>query len=290
MNHNTQSQSRWGWWLAPGLVTLLVAACSPAAVEPSSQNQVSAKPTETTAVATEVNTPIADATPAPPVERSQTTAPVAAAPNIATYTPQQAMAGFSSDGQYFMILESWRDTGAGIPHAAMQTVQLSSNTCVAQGCARTRLSESQSNQTTDFAENSLLQQTQDLRQSLQLTSPTPGQVLPIQQRSRTANGTETVRVQLANQQPLTLTLRQQQGVRRDGDAEIEQAAMQLEVMVNGQRRSLGSLRNLQDWQVAYTIREVRQSPDGKTIAVLITAAERAFEGTLGLTRVQGFSL
>lgn len=211
---------------------------------------------------------------------------------IATFQTQQRSSGFSADSQHFMHLESWRDTGAGIPHAAMQVVNLATNTCVANGCVKTQFNESQASQSLAIAESSLLQQTQSLRQSLQLTSPTPGNPLPEVARSQQQDGTETVTVRMIDNQPLRLTLKQRQTVTPmpEGGGEKEQAAMQLEVNYGGKTRSLGSLDKMQDWTLKFSIREIRQSADGKTIAVLLTAAERTFEGTLGKTMIQGFVL
>lgn len=201
------------------------------------------------------------------------------------------MAGFSGDGKHYMHLESWRDTGAGIPHAAMQIVNLPANACVANGCVRTRFNESQANLSTEAAENSLLEQTQALRQELKLATPVAGISLPVTARSRNADGSETVTVNLANNQPLQLKLRQKQAIAKlDGGGEKEQASMQLEITYAGKTRTVGSMTQMRDWTQKFSIQSVEQSPDGKHIAVLVTAAERAFEGTLGRTMVQGFDL
>ncbi|MDX2230399.1 MAG: DUF2259 domain-containing protein [Leptolyngbyaceae cyanobacterium bins.349] len=215
-----------------------------------------------------------------------------ATPTIATFQTQPSAVGFSADGRYFMHLESWRDKGAGIPHAAIQIVDVAASSCVTNGCLRTRFTESQANQSIAAAEKDLLQKTQSLRQDLQLSAPVAGKTLPVLTRSRSANGTEVVTVQLPNNQPLQLTLQQKQvaSVMAGGTAPKDQAAMQLNISYGNQARLLGSLVQMQDWTLEFSIREVQLAPDGKSVAVLLTAAERAFEGTLGRTIVQSFTL
>jgi len=207
-----------------------------------------------------------------------------------TYRATQRMAGFSADGNHYLYLESSRDTGAGIPTARLQLVDLAANTCVDQGCIKTHYGEADSGLSQETAEDGLLQKTWKLRQELQLTPPTAGSVLPIVARSRASDGTETATVRVNDSQTMQLRLRQKQirSTMQGGQADKDQAAMQLEVTDNGQRKMLDSLDNYRPWTLEYSIREVRQSPDGKAIAVLITATRPSFEGSLGTTLVQGF--
>jgi predicted secreted protein len=202
------------------------------------------------------------------------------------------MAGFSADGDYFIYLESSRDTGAGIPKSTMQVVALDSNTCVKNGCLKTRYGEPDSDLSLEAAEDSLLKQTWNIRQDLQLTPPAAGDSLPVLSRSRTADGTETMTVRLANHQPLQLRLQQKRIPATQTGQEFtkDRAAMQIEVNYDGQRRSLGSLDQFRDWVLDYSIRDVKLSPDGKHVVVLVTAMQPTFEGTLGTTVVQGFEL
>lgn len=270
-------------------VFMVLSACSQADVTSTSQPPADVMQSVSTA-----NNSTTQGKPAK--EESDTIAQISnaspIAPKIATFQTQQRSAGFSPDGQYFLNLESWRDQGAGIPHAALQIVNLSENTCVAAGCLRTQFTETQAGQSVESAENDLLQKTQPLRQDLQLTAPVPGELLPVISRSRATDGTETVTVQMQNKQPLSLTLKQKRilSTMAGGQAEKDQAAMQLEVRYAGKTQTLGSLDQMQDWMVDFSIREVRQSSTGDTIAILITGAERAFEGTLGRTIVQGVKL
>lgn len=258
---------------------LILSACSQAPTPPQSSGEgATAAPAATVAT--------------PSSEKAVQPEAVAQAPAIATFQTQARTAGFSADGKYFMHLESWRDSGAGIPNAAMQVVNLATNTCVSKGCVRTRFNESQANQSTAAAEQDLLSKTQPLRQDLNLTTPLAGIPLPVVSRSRAANGSETVTVRLPNNQPLQLTLQQRRiaSALAGGTAEKDQAAMQIEVKYEGKTRSLGSLDTMHDWVQEFVIREVQQSPDGNAIAILVTAAERSFEGTLGKTLVQGLML
>lgn len=200
-----------------------------------------------------------------------------------TFQATPRMAGFSPDGNYFIYLESSRDTGAGVPQAALQLVNITSNRCVENGCVATRYSEKEAGIQTADAETALLQQTWKIRQDLNLTPPVAGTDLPILSRSRTADGSETVTVQPTNaSQPLHLHLRQ--------TSAQDKAAMQLEVNYNGQQRSLDSLDHFRPNVLSYTIRQVTLSPNGKRVAVLITTTKPTFEGTLGTTLVQSFAL
>jgi predicted secreted protein len=199
------------------------------------------------------------------------------------------MAGFSADGSHFMYLESSRDTGAGIPKSTLQVVNIAANHCVQDGCKQTQYGEADAGLEMAVAENSLLQLTWNLRQALQLTPPAPGTKLAIVSRSHTLDGTETVTARLNNSnQVLKLRLRQQQlGSMDQGNI---RTAMQLEVNDNGQWRSLDSLNHYREWVLGYSIRELRLSPDGQTVVVLVTATKPTFEGTLGTTLIQGFEL
>lgn len=199
-----------------------------------------------------------------------------------TFQTTPRMAGFSPDSNYFIYLESSRDTGAGVPKSALQLVNVTSNRCVENGCIETRYGEQEAGTKTTDAETALLQQTWKVRQDLNLTPPVAGTDLPILSRSRAADGSETVTVQPAASQPLQLHLRQKTAP--------DKAAMQLEVNYNGQQRSLDSLSNFRTNVLGYAVRQVTLSPDGKQVAVLITTIKPTFEGTLGTTLVQGFAL
>ncbi|WP_181357649.1 DUF2259 domain-containing protein [Stenomitos frigidus] len=222
-------------------------------VAPSPQAPIAAKPTKTL-----------------PLERTP------------TFRATPRMAGFSPDGNYFIYLESSRDTGAGVPKSMLQLVDVASNRCVENGCIETRYSEKEAEMKTAEAETDLLKQTWKTRQDLNLTPPVAGTEIPILSRSRAVDGSETVTVRLQNNQPLTLHLQQKR--------RADKASMQLGVTYDGQQRSLDSLNNFRDNVLDYSIRQVTLSPDGKRVAVLITTTKPTFEGTLGTTIVQGFAL
>lgn len=209
-----------------------------------------------------------------------------------TFRTTERMAGFSADGRYFVHLESSRDTGAGIPKSSLQVVNVAANTCAQNACLETRFQESDADKPLSEAEKSLLQQTWDVRQRLKLTPPSTGTALAIVARDRNADGTETVTVRLNAKDTLQLRLRQKRiaSALQGGNADRDQAAMQLEVTHKGQTRSLGSLNNYRDWVLDYSIRSVYLSPDEERVAVLLTALKPTFEGTLGTTIVQGFEL
>jgi predicted secreted protein len=199
------------------------------------------------------------------------------------------MAGFSPNGNYYVYLESSRDTGAGVPSLSLQVINLDSNACVQDGCVQTDYSEPNANLSLATVERDLLKRTWKLRKDLNLTSPVSGDVVLVRSRSRTEDGSETITGSLPKTNtPLQLHLRQKRI--SDGKASSYRAAMQLEVLYNGQRRSLDSLDNFRDWVLDYSIREVKLSPQGDRIVILMTALKPTFEGTLATTVVQGFEL
>lgn len=202
------------------------------------------------------------------------------------------MAGFSTDGRHFLYLESSRDTGAGIPRSRLQVVNVSANTCPQEACVATRYGEADADLPTNTAEDILLKQTWQVRQELKLTPPVAGDELPIVARSRQPNGTEQVTVGLKGGNSVQLRLQQKRVVsqRYGGTADRDRAAMQLQVNYQGQARSLDSLTNFREGILDYSIRSVKLSPDGKRLAILLTAATPTFEGTLATTLVQGIEL
>lgn len=226
-----------------------------------------------------------------PAENNQITAQqTIAEPIAATYRSTARMAGFSTDGRYFMQLESSRDTGAGVPKAVLQIMDLTANRCVPNGCVATTYSEADAKLSLIDAENALLKQTQQLRQSLQLTSPTSGNSVPMMARSR-ADERETVTMQL-NGEPLLLQIQRQAvvGGGSNGSLDKPPSTFGLVATYRGKQRSLGSLGDANDLAIAYSIREVKLSADGKQVAVLLTAVKPTFEGTIATTIVRGFGI
>ncbi|MBD2180652.1 DUF2259 domain-containing protein [Planktothrix sp. FACHB-1355] len=204
----------------------------------------------------------------------------------------QRMAGFSTDSLSYIYLESSRDTGAGIPKAEMQIVNVPSNSCVPNGCIETQYGESQSGKTTKMAEDDLLARTGNLRRRLKLVSPHLGTKLNIISRSNSPDGSETVVARLNNGKTLQIRLEQKQikSTSQGGTAERDKASMSLLITYNNRQRRIGSLNNYRDWVISYSLREVRLSPNGRNAIVLLDKTEPTFEGVLQTTLVQGFPL
>lgn len=209
-----------------------------------------------------------------------------------TQQANQTLNGFSIDSRHFIYLESWRDTGAGIPQATLQIINLTENTCVKQGCLQTNYGETDANLSLQTAEDHLLQQTQALRQTLNLTQPIAGTRLPILSKSRTPDGFETMTIQLNNGQPLQIRLKQTKETAQltEKTDEKDRTAIELTAIYQGKKYLISDPHQWHDWTVNFSLREVQQSPDGKQLAVLLTAEKRAFEGTLGKTAIQSLAL
>lgn len=210
----------------------------------------------------------------------------------ATFHTSQRMAGFSADSNYYIYLESFVNGGSGVPRADMQLLEINTDRCVPGGCIHTQYGEAQSNLSQRQAEDDLLQRTWRLRQQLRLTPPQTGTKLPVLSRSRTPDNTELVTVRLPNQRPLRLRLRQRYipSTMNGGTATVDRAAMQIEVQYGNQTKTIGSLSNLRDWVLKYSIRDVYLSPDGQRVVVVLTMTQPTFEGVLESTLVQGFRL
>ena len=294
-------------WVPSALTLMLLAACSQPIPSNQTANAPSSIAVQPEALPATVVTPAPSNTPAPTPTVGQSTpsiapapansphdstatAPIAPAPpsktlpleRTPTFRATPRMAGFSPDGNYFIYLESARDTGAGVPKSMLQLVDVATNRCVENGCVETRYDEKEAQMKTAEAETALLKQTWKVRQDLNLTPPIAGTDVPILSRSRAVDGSETVTIRLRDSQPLKLHLQQKRST--------DKASMQLGVTYDGQQRSIDSLNHFRDNVVDYSIRQVTLSPDGKRVAVLITATKPTFEGTLGTTIVQGFAL
>lgn len=218
-------------------------------------------------------------------KRDSTEGAVSTSHPAPTFWATPGIAGFSADGNHFIYLESSRDTGAGIPRSMLQIVEVATNSCVTGGCLETQYQEADANRSLIESEASLLRKSLLLRRSLNLTTLTRGERAAILNRSRSANGLETVSVQLPNDQRLELRLVQQ--VLSSGDS---RAAMQIEASYDDKTQVLSSLENYRDRVLEYSIREVWYLPERQQVVVLITAIQPTFEGTLGTTLVQGFRL
>ncbi|MEG3975463.1 DUF2259 domain-containing protein [Microcoleus sp. herbarium8] len=204
-----------------------------------------------------------------------------------TWRAAHRMSGFSADSNYYLYLESSRDTGAGIPKAELQIIRVAANSCIKNGCIETKYGEPDSNKSTNMAENDLLKKSWNNRQTLKLTPPQAGTKLNIISRTPGANGSQTVAVKVNRSKLLQIRLEQR---KKNASVGKESAAMRLVINHNGRQRVLGTLNNFQDWVLSYSIREVRLSPNGRSVVVLVDKTERTFEGVLKTTFVQGFVL
>ncbi len=234
------------------------------------------------------------------VPLSQTNAAAAPSAIAPPFTALSRLSGFSADGRHYIHLESSRDTGAGVPTSRLQVVDMTSNRCAPQGCDETRYGEAQAGLSLAQTELELLQKTWALRQSLQLAIPQAGKTLPVLSRSRDPLGTEIVTVQKAGQaKPMELRLHQlhpaapgpaapsgpnEAAVLQDG------SVLSLELLHDGQWQQVSVIQRFQQDGLEYSIREVKLSPQGDRLAVLLTVTLTTFEGTLTTTLVQGFQL
>ncbi len=204
----------------------------------------------------------------------------------------QRLSGFSADGRHYIHLESSRDTGAGIPKSTLQVVEMSADRAPDRPW-ETRYGEAQAGLSLAQAELALLQQTWTLRQSLQLATPQTGKTLKILSRSRDAQGTEILTFRRdSDAAPWELRLHQKQlsaSLPADPTTQ-DQAALELELIHAGQRRVVGNLAQSQASVLDYSVREIKLSPQGDRVAILVTATQPTFEGALATTLVRGFEL
>jgi len=280
-------------WISPWLLVLALAGCSSKPAEPeaiapvpvaSSLHSKTANPASSGQRLTQKPTAV-------PQRVAQVSPTTEVTPPVPNFRSQQRMAGFSEDGRFYLYLESSRDTGAGIPKSRLQVIDIAANRCVSDGCLETNYGEGDADRTLEEAENSLLQKTSAIRQTLQITSPKLGSSVVMEGQSRLADGTETVTLRMNNRTiPVQLKQQRQRSVSFGGTAERDQAAMQLEVQVANQKKMVDSLENYREWVLDYSIRDAYLSPDGKYVVLLITATKPTFEGTLATTLVQGFEL
>jgi len=112
-------------------------------------------------------------------------------------------------------------------------------------------------------------------------------------RSISPARTKAVEVRLDKQkQPIQISLQQRYRslVSPGRDVTTEQSSMRLLIDYNYRRITLGDLSNYRDAVKIYSIREVRLSPNGRNIVVLIDQTQATYEGVLQTTVVQSFPL
>lgn len=210
------------------------------------------------------------------------------------FKASRRMSGFSIDSSHYIYLESSRNAVTEVPLAKIQIVNVATNSCERDGCIKTEYDRSSSNLSNQAAENSLLEKTLSLRQSVGLTRLKVGIQLPIITRKNQADRSETIQVRLPKQkEPMQIRLEQKyipSILSPRGFSDIERASMRL--IINNQSRKLtvGSLDNYREAVQKYSIREVRLSPNGKNVVVLLNMIQPTYEGLLQSTFVQSFPI
>lgn len=211
----------------------------------------------------------------------------------AIFKASRRLSGFSPDSRYYIYLESSRNSVTEVPTATIQIIDVAKNACVSDGCLATEYARSSSNISNRAAEDDLLGKTLPIRRELKLNQLKVGIPLPINARSISPAKTETVQVRLENQKrPLQISLQQKyrSSVAPGGSVTTEQSSMRLLIDYNYRRLTLGDLNNYRDTVKKYSIREVRLSPNGRNVVVLIEQTQATYEGVLQTTLVQSFPL
>lgn len=211
----------------------------------------------------------------------------------AVFKASRRLSGFSPDSRYYIYLETSRNPVTEVPTATLQIIDVAKNSCVSDGCLETEYDRSSSNLSNRAAEDELLGKTLPLRRELKLNQLKVGLPLPITARSISPARSETVQVRLENQKrPLQISLQQKyrSSVAPGGPVTTEQSSMRLLIDYNYRRLTLGDLNNYRDTVKKYSIREVRLSPNGRNIVVLIEQTQATYEGVLQTTLVQSFPL
>lgn len=204
------------------------------------------------------------------------------------------LAGFSSDSSHYIYLESSRNAVTEVPLAQIQIVNVGKNACERDGCLKTEYDRSASSLSNQAAEYELLQKTLEIRKNFGLNRLKVGTQLPITKRVNKPDKSETVQVSLPNQkEPMQIRLEQKyipSILSPRGSSDIERASMRL--IINNQSRQLtiGSLDNYRDAVQKYAIREVRLSPNGRNVVVLLEITQPTYEGLLQSTLVQSFPI
>jgi predicted secreted protein len=220
---------------------------------------------------------------------------VARAPVRPTFTAIPRLSGFSADGHHYIYLESARDTGAGIPKAWLQMVNVAANRCLPDVCVETHYGENTASWSLARAELEMLRQIWQMRQTLGLATPQAGASLQILSRSRDATGTEILTFRLPNQpQPAELRLFQKR-VGMAAAPQIDVARVRLELRHPGRSPITTVIQRFPEPELdgsrcEIAIREIKLSPGRDRLVILLTVTQPTFEGTLALTLVQGFSL
>lgn len=210
------------------------------------------------------------------------------------FKSSRRLAGFSTDSSHYIYLESSRNAVTEVPLAKIQIVNVATNSCERDGCIKTEYDRSSTNLTNQAAENSLLEKTLSLRQSLGLNRLKVGTQLPIVARKNKPDRSETIQVRLPKQKELMQIRLEQKYIPSilspRGTSDIERASMRLVINNQSRQLTIGSLDNYREAVQKYSIREVRLSPNGKNIVVLLDMTQPTYEGLLQSTFVQSFPI
>ncbi len=185
--------------------------------------------------------------------------------------------GFSQDGKYALLAQTYIDSGAGIPEAEMTIAKVATNTCVPNGCRRTHFSEG-TMETQESALNDLLTKTWSLRQSLGLTPLVAGEELPLT-GFQSLNGSEQIAFFRAQSKNATFTvhLKQNQITNIPGSGCEWSSSHELTIEDGHYLVKLDSLNNYRACVYGYRIKGAYLAPDGKGLVVLVDLIKQGFE-------------
>ena len=210
------------------------------------------------------------------------------------FQASRRLSGFSVDSSHYIYLESSRNAVTEVPLAQIQIVNVATNACEQDGCLKTEYDHSSVNISNQAAEYNLLQKTLSLRKSFGLNRLKVGTQLPIISRASKSDQSQTIQVRLPNQkEPLRIRLEQKyipSILSPQGTSDIERASMRLVINNKNSQLTIGSLDNYREAVKKYAIREVRLSPNGKNIVVLLDMTQPTYEGLLQSTFVQSFPI
>lgn len=210
------------------------------------------------------------------------------------FQSSRRLAGFSVDSSHYIYLESSRNSVTEVPLAQIQILNVKTNSCEPNGCLKTDYDNSSSSLSNQAAEDNLLKKTLSLRQSFGLTRLKVGNSLPIISRTSKEDRSQTVQVRLPHQKE-ALQIRLEQKyipsiLSPRGSSDLERASMRLVINNKSRQLTIGNLNNYREAVKNYSIREVRLSPNGRNVVVLIDMTQPTYEGILQSTFVQGFPI
>jgi predicted secreted protein len=210
------------------------------------------------------------------------------------FKASRRLSGFSTDSSHYIYLESSRNIVTEVPLAQIQILNVKTNSCEPNGCLKTDYDNSSSNLSNHAAEDDLLKKTFSLRQNFGLNRLKVGTSLPIISHASKADRSQTIQVRLPSQkEPLQIRLEQKyipSILSPRGSSDIERASMRLVISNKNHQLTIGNLNNYREAVKNYSIREVRLSPNGRNVVVLIDMTQPSYEGVLQSTFVQGFPL